>query len=65
MKDGADSVTSSELGEPLTDVFFYDVVENGDSAFVGCELLAKDRDAYCHMPCPNFGENVIEVTTLV
>ena len=55
----------SELGEPLIDVFFDDVVENGNSAFVGCELLAKDRDANCRMSCTNFSEYVVEVTALV
>ena len=58
-------MTSSKLGKPLIDVFFDDVVEYGDSASVGCELLAKDRDANCRVPCTNVGEYVIEVTALV
>ena len=65
MQDGAYSVTGNKLGEPLIDVFFDDVVENGNSAFVGCELLAKDRDANCRVPCTNVGEYVVEVTALV
>ena len=36
---------SSKLGEPLSDVFFHDVIENGNSAFMGCEVLSKDRNA--------------------
>ena len=30
---------SSKLGEQLIDVFFDDVIENGYSAFMGCEVL--------------------------
>ncbi len=55
----------SELREPLIDVLFDDVIENGNSSFVGCELLAKDRDTNCGMPCPYFGKYVIEVAALV
>ncbi len=54
-----------ELGEPLIDVFFDDVVEYGDSAFMGCELLAEDGNANCCVPCCNFGEYVIKVIALV
>ena len=31
----------------MIDVFFDDVVEYGDSAFMGCELLAEDGNANC------------------
>ena len=55
----------SDLREPLVDVFFDDVIEDGNSSFVGCELLAKDRDADCGVSCSYFGEYIIEVAALV
>ena len=55
----------SKLGEPQIDVLFDDVIENGNSSFLGCELLAKDRDTNCGMPCPYFGKYIIEVAALV
>ena len=55
----------SELGEPLIDVFFDDVIENRDSAFVGCELLAKDRDANSCVSGAYVSKYVIEVAALM
>ena len=64
MKDRPNSVTSSELGEPMIDAFFDDVVEYGDSAFMGRELLAEDGNTNRRVPCSSFGENVVEVSAL-
>ena len=49
----------------MIDVFFDDVVEYGDSAFMGCELLAEDGNANCCVPCCNFSEYVVEITAMV
>ena len=55
----------SELREPLVNVVFDDVIENGNSPFVGCELLAKDGYADDGVSCRNFGQYIIKVTALV
>ena len=49
----------------MIDVFFDDVVEYGDYAFMGRELLAEDGNTNRCVPCCNFGENVVEVTAMV
>ena len=56
---------SSKLGEPLIDVFFYDVIENGYSAFMGCEVLPKDRDANSCVSGAYVSKYVIEVAALM
>ncbi len=56
---------SSKLGEPLIDVFFDDVIENGYSAFMGCELLPKDRDADGRVSGAYVSKYIIEVITLM
>ena len=58
-------MTVSELGEPPVDVVFDDVIENGNSPFIGFELLAKDGYPNSGMSCSNFGEYIIKVTVLV
>ena len=58
-------MTVSELREPLVDVVFDDVIENRNSSFVGCELLAKDGYPNSGVSCSNFGEYIIKVTALV
>ena len=55
----------SELGEPLIDVFFDDVVENRNSAFMGFEVLSKDRNANGRVSGAYVGKYVIEVATLM
>ena len=54
-----------ELGEPLIDVFLNDVIENGNSALVGCKVLPKNGYANGCVHGTDVGENVIEVTALV
>ena len=54
-----------ELGEPLVDVFFDDVVENGYSAFVGCEVLPKDSYSNGRVSGAYVSEYVIKVVALV
>ena len=44
---------------------FYDVVENGNSAFVGCEVLPKDGYANSRMSSTDIGEHVVEIIALV
>ena len=58
-------MTVSELREPLVDVVFDDVIENGNSPFIGCELLAKDEYPNSGMSCSNFSEYIVKITTLV
>ncbi len=58
-------MTVSELREPLVDVVFNDGIENRNSSFVGCELLAKDGYSNGNVSCRNFSEYIIKVTGLV
>ena len=56
---------SSKLGEPLINVFFDDVIENGYSAFMGCEVLPKDRHANGRVSGSYVSEHIIEVIALM
>ena len=58
-------MTVSELGERLVDVVFDDVIENGNSPLIGCELLAKDGYPNSGMSCSNFSEYIVKITALV
>ena len=65
LKGGGNGVRCGELGEPLIDAFLNDVIENGDSALVGCKVLPKDGYANGRMPGADVGEHVIEVAAVV
>ena len=54
-----------ELGEPLIDAFLDDMIENGNSALVGCKVLSKNGYANGCVPGADVCENVIEVPALV
>ena len=56
---------SSKLGEPLIDVFFDDVIENGYSAFMGCEVLPKDRYANSRVSGAYVSKYVVKVIALM
>ena len=49
----------------MSNVLLNDMIENGDSALVGCKVLAKNGYANGCVPGNDVGENVIEVTALV
>ena len=53
------------MGEPLVDVFFDEVVENGYSAFVGCEVLPKESYSNGRVSGAYVSEYVIKVVALV
>ena len=55
----------SKLGEPLIDVVFDNMIENGYSAFMGCEVLPKDRYAYCRVSGGYVGEHVVKIVALM
>ena len=65
LKDGTQGVGRGEKEEPLIDVFFDDVIENGNSTFVGCEVLTKDGYANGSMLGADVGEDIIEVAAVV
>ena len=49
----------------MIDVFFDDAIENGNSTFVGCEVLPKDGYANGGVLGADVGEYVIEVAAVV
>ena len=65
LEDGAKSVGGGKLGEPLVDVFFDDVVENENSALVGCEVLPEDGNTNGGVSGAYVSEYVIKVIALV
>ena len=65
LEGGAKGVGCGEFGEPLIDAFLNDVIENGNSALVGCKVLPKNGYANGCVPGTDVGEHVIEVTALV
>ena len=62
---GANCGRCGYVGEPKIDVFFYDVVENGDPPFMGGEVLSENGHANVCVLCTYVGENVIKVIALV
>ena len=65
MDSGANSGRCGDIGEPKIDVFFYDVVENGDSPLMGSQVLSKNGHANVCMPGTYVSKDVIEVVALV
>ena len=55
----------SKLGEPLIDVIFDDVIENGYSAFMGCEVLPKDRYANGRASGGYVSEHIVKIIALM
>ena len=53
------------MGKPLINVIFDDVIENGYSAFMGCEVLPKDRYANGRVSGSYVSEHIIEVIALM
>ena len=54
-----------ELGEPLIDVVFDNVIENGYSAFMGCEVLPKDRYANSSVSGGYVSEHIVKIIELM
>ena len=55
----------SKLGEPLVNVIFDHVIENGYSAFMGCEVLPKDRYANSGVSGAYVSKYVVKVIALM
>ncbi len=55
----------SKLGEPLIDVIFDNVIENGYSAFMGCEVLPKDRYTNGSVPGGYVNEYIVKIIALM
>ena len=54
-----------ELGEPWINALLDDMIENGNSALVGCKVLSKNGYANGCVPGADVCEDVIEVPALV
>ena len=65
MDCGANSGRCGDVGEPKIDVFFDDVVENGDSPFMGGEVLSENGHADVCVSGAYISNNIIEVIALV
>ena len=62
---GANCGICGYVGEPQIDVFFYDVVENGDPPFMGGEVLSENGHADVCVSGAYISKNIIEVIALV
>ena len=54
-----------DVGEPKVDVFFYNVVENGDSSLMGSQVLSKNGHADVCMSGTYVSKNIIKVVALM
>ena len=62
---GANCGWCGDVGEPKVDVLFYNVVENGNPAFMGGEVLSKNGHANACVPGACVCEDIVEVMALV
>ena len=62
---GANCGRCGDIGEPMIDVFFYDVVENRDPTFMRGEVLSKDGHANACVFGAYVSKNVVEVVALM
>ena len=65
LNSGANCGRCGYVGEPKIDVFFYDVVENGDPPFMGGEVLSEDGHANVCVSGAYISKNIIEVVALM
>ena len=65
MDSGANSGRCGDIGEPKIDVFFYDVIENGDSYLMGGQVLSENGHADVCVSGAYISKNIIEVIALV
>ena len=65
MDCGANRGRCGDVGKPKVDVFFYNVVENGDSSLMGSQVLSKNGHADFCMSGPYVSKNVIKVVALM
>ena len=65
MDSGANSGRCGDMGEPEIDVFFYDVVENGDSSLMGSQVLSENGHADVCMSGTYISKDIIEVVALM